>query len=185
MEDWKQEHIAIFKELAQEEFKIKDRYDSIIAFPVTSITAMSGYMYFMVTKTVSRPYDEVLDQVLITFSVLYYMAFLFTLCKLLLVFKGWRARYDDLPLAQDLSEYQDGLIDYHKDSGTSADEVKPNFVRDFNKALLHYYIKMATNNSKMNNRKREDFESAKTGVIVCAILFVFSSLIALYKILSI
>lgn len=183
MEDWKQEHLSIFKELAQEEFKIKDRYDSIIAFPVTSISAMSGYMYYMVDKTVSRPYFDSFEIVFLAISACYYAAFIYTLYFLLKVFHGWRMKYDDLPLAEDLSNYQDGLIKYHKEVGVNEKEVKPNFVRDFNKTLMDYYIKMATNNSEMNKIKRVSYEKARVGLIVCAFLFIASSLIALYKML--
>ena len=185
MEDWKQEHLDLFKQLNEQELRIKEQHDQIIAFPLTTISALTGALYFLVEKTITVKAScfTWFEWVFISLSAIYYLVFLVALFLLLKVFhRSWQ-KYKDFPIAEDISSYQDNLIKYYHEFEGGHEVVRPKFVKQFNTFILNTYIKTATHNAKVNDSVANTFRTAKNWLIACAFLFVIVSILSITKML--
>jgi len=185
MEDWKQEHLDFYKNLSEQELRIKEQIDQIIAFPLTTVSALTGALYFLVDNTIKVKFQcfTWFETIFVCLSACYYMSFIIGLYFLLKVFHAKNRKYHDFPLATEVNNYQDELLKYFKEWEGEDETVKPKFSKQFNSYVLQSYIEIATHNSKVNVKRAELFYNAREYLIVCAYLFVVISIFSIVKML--
>lgn len=185
MQDWKQDHIELFKQLNEHEIRVKEQHDQIVAFPLTTVSALTGALYFLVEKTITVKVDcfTWFEWVFVSVSGLYYIVFLVSLFYLLRVFHQNKRRFKHFPMADEISKYQDDLIQYFKVWEGGHEVVRPKFVKEVNSFILETYIKTATHNYKVNDSVADIFRKAKDWLVGCAFLFVIVSILSIVKML--
>lgn len=175
--------IGFYKELDQQEIKLKEEYDKMISIPITALSAMIAGAYFVIDKvspvvSLCEPFSYFLFVAFICMlgswlvSSYYFIRFILPI----------KRAYKVFPKAEDLNNYQDQLIEHFQNNSIETDQTNE-FESSFQTYILNTYIFQASHNATINEKRENEYYYFKVFLVISFFILVLISIICLFKII--
>ena len=184
--------ISFYKEIYDNELEQKSKLTSLVVFPTTLLSILIGGAFYLYEPYLTKPdnYNEYLVYELTLLSILFVIVMCIIIFFLMRLFHNDFKKYEYLPLPKDLYAREKELFEHYKNHFIETDKLDTaiaekealSYAKDvFNKDLLNYYIKCATHNQLVNEKRYKQYYKARSLIFVALGILAISGILIIIK----